>query len=58
MYLADSTGLKVCHSQRIFNHKVFDGLTQRGKTTIRWFFGLKLHLSFIIRANHGCQNNP
>jgi len=44
LYFADSTSLKVCHNQRIFNHKVFAGLAQRGKTTMGWFFGLKLHL--------------
>ncbi|AIK96400.1 IS982 family transposase [Candidatus Odyssella acanthamoebae] len=44
LYFADSTNLKVCHNKRIFNHKVFQGLAQRGKTTMGWFFGLKLHL--------------
>lgn len=40
----DSTALKVCHNKRIFHHKVFKGLAQRGKTTMGWFFGFKLHL--------------
>ncbi len=40
----DSTALKVCNNKRIFHHKVFDGLAQRGKTTMGWFFGFKLHL--------------
>jgi len=40
----DSTALKVCHNKRIFHHKVFEGLAQRGKTTMGWFFGFKLHL--------------
>lgn len=40
----DSTSLKVCNNKRIFHHKVFDGLAQRGKTTMGWFFGFKLHL--------------
>ena len=40
----DSTSLMVCHNNRIFNHKVFDGIAQRGKTTMGWFFGFKLHL--------------
>jgi len=44
IYFADSTSLKVCHNKRIYHHKVFDGLAQRGKTTMGWFFGLKLHL--------------
>ena len=29
---------------RISRHKVFDGLAQRGKTSVDWFFGFKLHL--------------
>ncbi len=40
----DSTSLKVCHNRRIGRHKVFDGLAQRGKTSVDWFFGFKLHL--------------
>ena len=44
IYFADSTCLKVCHNKRIFNHHVFQGLAARGKTTMGWFFGLKLHL--------------
>jgi transposase len=40
----DATSLKVCHNRRIARHKVFDGLAQRGKTSVDWFFGFKLHL--------------
>ena len=40
----DSTSLKVCHNRRIQRHKVFEGLAQRGKTSVDWFFGFKLHL--------------
>jgi len=40
----DSTFLKVCHNKRIQNHKVFKGIAQRGKSTMGWFFGFKLHL--------------
>lgn len=41
----DSTPLKVCHSRRIYSHKVFDGLAQRGKSSTGWFYGFKLHLA-------------
>jgi hypothetical protein len=41
---ADSTSIKVCKNKRIFNHKVFAGIAQRGKTTMGYFFGFKLHL--------------
>ena len=44
LYFADSTKLAVCHNRRIHRHKVFDGLAARGKTSMGWFFGLKLHL--------------
>lgn len=40
----DSTALKVCHNRRISQHQVFQGLAARGKTSVDWFFGMKLHL--------------
>ena len=40
----DSTSLKVCHNRRIKQHKVFKDLAARGKTSVDWFFGFKLHL--------------
>lgn len=40
----DSTSLKVCHNRRISSHRVFQGLAARGKTSVDWFFGFKLHL--------------
>lgn len=40
----DSTSLKVCHNRRIASHRVFQGLAARGKTSVDWFFGFKLHL--------------
>ena len=40
----DSTPLRVCRNQRIRIHKVFKGITQRGKCSMGWFFGFKLHL--------------
>ena len=40
----DSTLLAVCRNQRIHQHKVFAGIAARGKTTMGWFFGFKLHL--------------
>jgi len=51
VYFADSTKLAVCHTRRIHRHKVFDGLAARGKTSMGWFYGLKLH--FVI--NHKGQ---
>jgi hypothetical protein len=40
----DSTTLKVCHNIRIPRHKTFDGIAQRGKGTMGWFYGFKLHI--------------
>lgn len=40
----DSTSLKVCHNRRIHSHKVFRECARRGKTSVDWFFGFKLHL--------------
>ena len=40
----DSTPLSVCKNQRIHIHKVFKGIAQRGKCSMGWFFGFKLHL--------------
>lgn len=40
----DSTSIGVCKNKRIFNHKVFKDIAQRGKTTMGYFFGFKLHL--------------
>ena len=33
----DSTSLKVCHNRRIFSHRVFDGIAQRGRTSVDWY---------------------
>jgi hypothetical protein len=40
----DSTHIRVCHTKREKSHKVFKGLATKGKSTIGWFFGFKLHL--------------
>ena len=40
----DSTPLRVCRNQRILIHKTFEGLAERGKCSMGWSFGFKLHL--------------
>lgn len=42
----DSTSLAVCHNRRIHSHQVFAGCARRGKTSVDWFYGFKLH--FVI----------
>ena len=44
IYIADSTHLQVCHNRRINRNRVFDGLAARGKSTMGWFYGFKLHI--------------
>jgi hypothetical protein len=41
----DSTPLKICHNKRIYSNKVFKDLAKRGKSTMGWFFGFKLHIT-------------
>ncbi|MBD1822990.1 IS982 family transposase [Cyanobacteria bacterium FACHB-DQ100] len=40
----DSTALSVCHNRRIERNKVFENIAERGRTSVDWFFGFKLHL--------------
>ena len=40
----DSTSLAVCHPARIRQHRVFRVDARRGKTSVGWFYGFKLHL--------------
>jgi hypothetical protein len=40
----DSTSIKVYHNIRIPRHKTFDGIAQRVKGTMGWFYGFKLQL--------------
>jgi hypothetical protein len=46
IYYIDSTALAVCHNRRISRHRTCAGLAARGKTSMGWFFGFKLHLVF------------
>lgn len=46
----DSTPLAVCNNRRIRQHKVFSGLAQRGKSSMGWFYGFKLHLAVNDRG--------
>jgi Transposase DDE domain len=40
----DSTPIAVCHNRRILTHRVFASSVARGKSSVDWFFGFKLHL--------------
>ena len=47
--LIDSVPLPACNNKRIFNYKV-SHLADRGKSSMGWFYGFKLHL---ITDQHG-----
>ncbi len=62
----DSTKLVVCHNRRIRRNKVFKGLAARGKSSMGWFYGFKLHLiinehgelvSFFMTPGNVSDNN-
>lgn len=40
----DATSLVVCNNRRIHSHQVFKKVARRGKTSMGWFYGFKLHL--------------
>ena len=40
----DSTPLRVCNNRRIPGHRVFAQQAERGKNSLGWFYGFKLHL--------------
>lgn len=62
----DSFPLKVSHVKRASSHKTFNGLARKGKTSVGWFYGFKLHLiinhrgeilSFTITSGNVADNN-
>jgi len=40
----DSTKKSRCHNRRIWSHKVMAQFAARGKTSVDWFYGFKVHL--------------
>jgi hypothetical protein len=40
----DSTTLPVCKNQRIQRHKSLAKIASRGKSSMGWFYGCKLHI--------------
>ena len=49
IYYIDSSCLPVCHLKRSKRHKTFDAVAEYGKTSVGWFFGLKIHV--VINHN-------
>ena len=63
----DSTPISVCKNKRIRRNKVFKDTATRGKSTIGYFFGFKLHLiindkgeilNFVITQGHVDDKEP
>jgi len=59
MSFIDSTPLAVCHNRRIGQHKTFTHVAQRGKNSVGWFYGFKLHLIVCDRGEIlACRLTP
>jgi hypothetical protein len=65
-YFMDSKKLEVCHLKREHTHKVFKDFARKGKGSMGWFYGLKLHLvinhlgevvSFLLTPANIADNN-
>jgi hypothetical protein len=55
----DATTLAVCHNLRIPQHKVFADCARRGRSSMGWFYGFKLHLAINDRGElMGCYLTP
>lgn len=63
----DSTPIRVCKNKRINRNKVFKDTATRGKSTMGYFFGFKLHLiindkgeilNFVITQGHVDDREP
>lgn len=44
LYYIDSSCLPVCHLKRSKRNKTFKAVAEYGRTSVGWFFGLKIHL--------------
>jgi len=49
--LLDSTPLPVCKNHRIRGHKVAKDIASRGKYSLGWYYGLKLHMASDRKGN-------
>ena len=54
IYFLDTTKLSIYHNIREKRNKVFGKITEKGKTSMGWFFGFKLHMIINdIGGNNG-----
>ena len=63
----DSTSIRICHKKREYSHKTFKRVATKGKISVGWFFGFKLHLvindkgkliQFLITQAHVDDREP
>ncbi len=66
-YYVDSTTLAACRNQRINQHQTFDMIAERGKSSMGWFYGFKLHIvinhigeimAFCLTPGNGDDRKP
>lgn len=66
LYFVDSKKLEVCHIRREKSNKVFQEYAAKGKSSMGWFYGLKLHtvvnnlgqiISFKFTPGNVADNN-
>jgi hypothetical protein len=66
LYFIDSKKMEVCHLKREHSNKVFQEYAGKGKCSVGWFYGLKIHLvinnlgqiiSFELTAGNIADNN-
>jgi hypothetical protein len=41
----DSTKIAICNNKRIKQNRTFKGIAKKGKSTMGWFYGFKLHIA-------------
>ena len=51
----DSTTLPVCKNQRIQRHKSLVKIASRGKSSMGWFYGCKLHIAMNQLGEIACS---
>lgn len=62
----DSFSLEICNIKRRYSNKIFKNIANIGKTSVKWFFGFKLHtvinnngdlIDFFISPGNIADNN-
>ncbi len=66
LYFVDSKKMEVCHPKRQHSNKVFQNYARKGKCSVGWFYGFKIHLvinnlgeiiSFELSSGNIADNN-